>query len=273
MARQGANITAAVTAVIIPESGWDVVLKKIIFDGPLLIVLLGLEGTGHHGACACLAEPSCEFGQPAGSQLCTTLDGHMQLLVRRLVFSVPGTLQRTRSALHRRLRFYTNLTDAHRLLFQCTSSVESIYPSSMMSYPDAELAMLHAVPEEGKATANMDAVALAAAAETAGVDLRFVVLRRDPADAIASVVRRTTLTFEAAARILRTADAVLAWQLSQLDSAFVHAWHYGAPDIDSLAAFLRLNATTLGDCVARNFRVSMHALGHRERAFAEHLWR
>jgi len=271
MARAGVTIAAVVTAAISPKFGCSFAVKQT-FEGPLLIVLLGLEGTGHHGACACLAEPNCEFGQPE-SRPCATLDGHMQLLVRRLIFSEPRTLQRTRSAVHRRLRFYANLTDAHRLLFQCTNSAESIYPSSMMSYPDAELAMLHAAPEEGKATANMDAAALATAAESAGVDVRFVVLRRDLADAIASVVRRTTLTFEAAARILQTADAVLAWQLSRLDSAFVHDWRYGTPDIDSLATFLRLNATALGDCVAQKFRVSRHVLGHQERAFVKHLWR
>ena len=38
-----------------------------------------------------------------------------------------------------------------RLLRSCR---DSLYPQFMMSYPDAELAMLHAAPEEGKAGAT-----------------------------------------------------------------------------------------------------------------------
>lgn len=262
-------------------------VQKRVFAGPMWVVLLGLEGTGHHGVCESLL-PRCGLGDLKADLTgrtrelgilgapCVALDGHMQLLVRRLVFAAPQSLRHSRAALQRRLRSYGNLSDTYRLLFQCTSSADSIYPSFMMSYPDAELGMLHAMPEEGKVTAHADAVALAQAAEAASVDVRFVVLRRDPADAAASVSRRTTVPFSAAARILRDNDAVLEWQLRRMSSAFIYELHYEALDPSGLAHFLKLNASELAD----NFRLHFHPtsqtqgdVSSADRAFVRYLWR
>ena len=86
-----------------------------------------------------------------------------------------------------------------------------------MSYPDRELGMQHtdvkSLVEEGRVTAHTDAASLAAAAELAGIDARFVVLRRDPVDAVMSIMKRLNHSFDSVARIMRDSDVQLSWQL------------------------------------------------------------
>mmetsp|Transcript_144921 Transcript_144921/g.403648 ORF Transcript_144921/g.403648 Transcript_144921/m.403648 type:complete len:140 (-) Transcript_144921:103-522(-) len=105
-------------------------------------------------------------------------------------------------------------------------------------------------------------------------DLRFVLLRRDPADAAMSISRRTAVPFAAAARILRDSDAVLASQLRRMSSAFVHELRYEAPDAKALAGFLRLNASILAESMRRHFKITKYSrTSPEERAYVRHLWR
>mmetsp|Transcript_29906 Transcript_29906/g.75710 ORF Transcript_29906/g.75710 Transcript_29906/m.75710 type:complete len:274 (+) Transcript_29906:2-823(+) len=251
------------------------VVQKTIFAGPMWVALLGLEGTGHHGICESLV-PRCEMVSESGEP-CLAFDADMQIVVRQLAFALPDSLSRWRRKLSKRLTFYANLSSSKRILFQCSPSSESLYPhwSFMMSYPDAELGMQRSAAEEGKVTAHPDAVAMALAAERAGLDARFVVLRRDAADAVASISKRSALAFDVAARILRDNEAILEWQLRRLSPDFFFELPFeSAPaEAAALAVFLRLNESALEESLSQRFRITTHALSGAERAYVRHLWR
>ena len=253
-------------------------LAKLATTGPVWIVALGLEGSGHHGVCAAV------YKATGGSGPCTlsrndsatlqvpwraltshntgcdgrfSMDAYMADAVKAHTYASLEEHADLAEILYRRLRSYARLPPATRLLMQC-------HPLWAGSYPDAiharnnvggrrrvgnesaegkEHAVGGLVPTlEGVATAHFDARLLASSAERAGVDVRFVHLNRSVVASVASISRKKERPAAPTSRMLRAVNAELEQQLACLDPAFVVRLDADddRPDANGIAAFLRL---------------------------------
>lgn len=158
------------------------IVPKRTVDGPSLVFVAGVEGTGHHMLCAALA-PRCAASR-SSTTACFKVDKRLESLASALVYSSMSRWRSDRAAMVERLRGYHSHagvfsnSSQRRMMLQCTDSLGSGL-GFKMSYPDDTLSLRRDSEKEGKTTAHGDVGVLAELAEEAQIDLRIVVLTRD----------------------------------------------------------------------------------------------
>jgi hypothetical protein len=246
------------------------VIRKTVFHGPMLVVWLGIEGSGHHGICQCLA-PRCSLTVPSISP-CFAVDTGLAATVGSLLQIQTRELNQTLMKLRQQLRGHRRTTNSSvRVMLQCSPTARSSegvkfsYPAQAKAKAALKAGRAHHL--EGKSTFHIDATLLARLAEDVGLDVRFVLLQRPLAEASASIAQRFRIPFESEARIIRDNWALLQWQVSHLDTRFVFDFVYKQPDVRALASFLRLE-TAASEAMFHEFSMNWHS-SSRSAAVAE----
>lgn len=220
-------------------------LPKTAFDGPMVVVIAGIEGTGHHGVCHAL-KPRCTT---QSTQPCIHFDQALQDAVRPFFYpTVSSYWNATRDLKSRLGSLRLQLPPEHRVIFQC-GSADTNASSFMASYPDRVVAA-SLIPADiqkyaGISTARPDVLTLARHAEAHGVDFRIVHLQREPVLSILSRAKHVRVSIDALIAVALDNAIALKAQLSGLDPAFVLELNHthAKQRAPALAEFLRMPAT------------------------------
>lgn len=195
-------------------------LRKTVFnDHVRLLVVAGLEGTGHHAVsamfniCSRKKPPSCEVEKAVTQKTMQYFRG--QKLVHGL-FGAADTAKSLRIAasVKSSLEEIANRT-GDRLFFLGLGGKKG---SGMYSYPNFN--------GKFKSLDHPDIYQLGLLAEQAGVDYRVLVLQRNGMDVLKSVDRRDFGKADEEPKILVDNAAVLHGQLALLDPRFYYCLHY-----------------------------------------------
>jgi len=183
--------------------------------------MAGLEGAGHHGLQAMLQGTGLVYNKAGLGAEAT------QGMFHHSLPDFKGVRDDLRSNKHIHIQREHLKTHLHNLIGNATQTGSSgnIFPLnpshygsySMLSYPN--LGSL--IAQCSKSLQHPDIVTLARLCEEAGVDLRIIVMSRDPVRAVASTVRRGFGKAIAQTEALADNAAVLATQLQLMDNAFV----------------------------------------------------
>lgn len=257
-------------------------LPKKVTGGATWVVFAGLEGTGHHMMCSCIAPRRAKASSLCNDESpCFYYDKRMEQPVKALTWAGRGS----REEISTLLRSYNRSAERQslRYMFQC-SNTRGDSRGFKWSFPDGELH--HHTPTntnkytklnkfyanvpfastqqqanlEGESTAHGDVAQLAALAEGAGVDLRVVVLVREQWASTALSHHRAD--FESWMRTLRDNECVLSGQLRSIDPSFFRVFSLESVVRDpgtaaaALAAFLHVEAAVLVDEFIRCVRPS-----------------
>lgn len=87
-------------------------VDKTVYDGPVFVVIAGLEGTGHHALCSLLANDA--------HGVITHSDSTLQHAVASLIYATPDDLHNASDAVLARLQqLRTTLPASSRFIMQC----------------------------------------------------------------------------------------------------------------------------------------------------------
>ena len=175
-------------------------------DKSRFLFVAGLGGTGHHG----WSEAFQTLMKPRGrgpNQRCAS-DRPLDEALRKLWYKNDGEVDVSYALLVEHLRRVDSA--AERLPNALNVFCLNLMSGSLLSYPDFNSPLHHP-----------NLISLAAACEDAGVDLRIIVIHREPMRMIASLSRRfKEVSFEA----LQMANqaALLNAQVDRLDPSFLY---------------------------------------------------
>uniref|UniRef100_A0A7S3NN69 Uncharacterized protein n=1 Tax=Aureoumbra lagunensis TaxID=44058 RepID=A0A7S3NN69_9STRA len=227
--------------------------KKSYSERRRLVFFAGLEGTGHHTLCKVL-EPRCENDSTSNKLPCFEFDAKLQKGVSRLIRAnddsnktkyeneIIKSLQRF-SKDEKNREGIVDGPQMRILHFQCTS--ENTGFGLKLSYPDATIGKAMKSNHEGKVDAHLDLPFFVKLCERAGIDLRIIVVLRNPIDMIRSTaVHRHFGSIPVQTRILLTNLIVLLEQLKTVDPKFFCTIQYSSfiqpSSVSTIASFIGL---------------------------------
>lgn len=232
------------------------VVEKRREGWPRLFFLAGLEGTGHHLVCQAL-EPRCEKEDAPHDQSCFWFAKKLEDVVKAHILTNAKEAAMTSLRIRERLKTIVEDNGSRMSLFhfQCNERLDG--GGFKCSYPDAGLATELKSHLEGKVDSHLDLSFLAEACEAAGIDLRIVLVTRDPVDSVYSTaLHRFFGSVEQETRILLSNLQILSTQLDAIDPKFFCSIDYDdlvdspRETSEHIAKFIGLTSNHMSDSFA-----------------------
>ena len=212
-----------------------------------LLVILGLEGTGHHGICHVLSGKVKHSFQ-------------IESQVKSLIAADELTFGKHSNKLMEQLRMLPN---ASTTMFQCSRKFSSI-SGFKMSFPDQSLSQR--LPKiEGKVTTHLNVPYLQTLCDRSNVTLLAVHLKRKIYEAVISSTRFNN--FVSQARMLRLNALALHAMLPRLRNRFDVRYDHFEIDMHQLSPYIDLRLLNMS-----LFRTSHHELTATQRQYIDTLF-